>query len=62
MVTKVYQVVQYERKACFHAFVEDGAQARRCGDVDGAGSDTKLLAENTKLKLNVAYDKTRTNQ
>ena len=25
VVTKIYQVVQYEPKACFHAFVEDGA-------------------------------------
>ena len=42
VVTKIYQVIQYEPKACFRAFVEDGAQARRRGDVEGAGSDTKL--------------------
>ena len=40
VVTKIYQVVQYEPKACFCAFVEDGAQVRRCRDVDGAGSNT----------------------
>ena len=44
------------------AFVEDGAQARRLGDVEGAGSDTKLLGENAKLKLNAGYGKTITNQ
>ncbi len=45
-VTRIYQVVEYGRKACFKKFVDFVAQRRRDADKD---PKLKVLGENAKL-------------
>ena len=54
VVTKVYRVVEYERKALFRRFGASVTEARRAGDIDPS---LKLVADTNKLIGNSAYGK-----
>ncbi|XP_053395936.1 uncharacterized protein LOC123525701 isoform X2 [Mercenaria mercenaria] len=45
-VTKIYQVVEYRKKACFESFVKEVSDARRAGD---ACKDMAIIADTMKL-------------
>ena len=45
-VTKIYQVVEYRKKACFRSFVEEVSDARRAGD---ASPELAIIADTMKL-------------
>ncbi|XP_053380961.1 uncharacterized protein LOC128549018 [Mercenaria mercenaria] len=51
-VTKIYQVVEYRKKACFESFVEEVSDARRAGD---ACKDMAIIADTMKLIGNSGY-------
>ena len=54
VVTKVYKVIEYERKALFRRFGDSVTAARRAGDADPR---LKLVADTNKLIGNSAYGK-----
>ena len=58
-VTRIYKIVQFERKPCFKGFVEQVIQARREADLD---TKKKVIAESMKTLGNSSYGKTVTNQ
>ena len=58
-VTRIYEVVQFERKPCFKGFVDQVIQARREADLD---PKKKVIAESMKTLGNFSYGKTVTNQ
>jgi hypothetical protein len=45
-VTKIYQVVEYRKMACFQQFVHDVSDARRAGD---ASPELAIIADTMKL-------------
>ena len=45
-VTKIYQVVEYRKMACFESFVQEVSDARRAGD---ASKDMAIIADTMKL-------------
>ena len=45
-VTKIHQVVEYRKMACFETFVRDVSDARRAGD---ASPDLAIIADTMKL-------------
>jgi hypothetical protein len=45
-VTKIYQVVEYRKMACFQHFVQDVSDARRAGD---ASPELAIIADTMKL-------------
>ena len=59
IVTKIYQVTEYQPKACFHQFGENVSQGRRNGDSD---PDQAIIADTMKLLGNSGYGKTITNK
>jgi hypothetical protein len=59
VVTKVYQVVEYEARPIFKDFSKSVSDTRRLGDVD---SSLKLLANTAKLIGNSLYGKTITDK
>jgi hypothetical protein len=52
VVTKIYQVVEYQQQRCFQDFVKEVSDARRRGDVD---KNTTILADTMKVIGNSAY-------
>ncbi|XP_053391895.1 uncharacterized protein LOC128554634 [Mercenaria mercenaria] len=52
VVTKVYQVVEYQQQRCFQAFVEEISEARRAGDRD---PDTAIISDTNKVIGNSSY-------
>ena len=59
VITKIYQVVQWEPLACFRSFGNTVSAARRTGDKH---PDQAILAETMKLLGNSGYGKTVTNK
>ena len=59
VVSKIYQVIQFQRSPVFRKFGETVTNARRDGDVN---EDFKLLANNAKLVGNSMYGKTIINK
>lgn len=62
VVTKIYQIIEYEPKTCFKSFGESVSSARRNGDAD---PDQSIVAETMitmKLLGNSGYGKTVTNK
>ena len=59
VVTKVYQVIEYETRPIFKDFSKSVSDTRRLGDVD---SSLKLLANTAKLIGNSLYGKTITDK
>jgi G:T-mismatch repair DNA endonuclease (very short patch repair protein) len=59
VVTKVYQVVEYETRPIFKNFSKSVSDTRRLGDVDAS---LKLLANTAKLIGNSLYGKTITDK
>lgn len=59
VITKIYEVVQYQPSHCFKDFGNAVTEARREGDID---SDKKLIGETSKLIGNSFYGKTITNK
>ena len=58
IVTRVYEFVQYDPKACFESFGQEVSSARRDGDVS---PDKAIIADSMKLLGNSSYGKTLTN-
>ena len=58
VVDHVYEIVEYERNACFQHFGESVSKARRAGDTD---PNKAIIADTMKLLGNSAYGKTVTN-
>ena len=58
-VTRIYEVVQLERKPSFKGFVEQVIRARREADLD---PKEKVIAEFMKTLGNSSYGKDVTNQ
>lgn len=61
VVTKIYQVVEFQKERCFKDFEREVSDARRLGDKD---SDTAIIADTNKVIGNAGYgslimDKTR---
>ena len=52
VVTKIYQVVEFQQQRCFLDFVKEVSDARRLGDVD---SDTAIIADTMKVIGNSGY-------
>ena len=52
VVTKIYQVVEFQAQRCFKDFVEEVSDARRQGDVN---PDTAIIAETMKIIGNSGY-------
>jgi hypothetical protein len=52
VVTKIYQVVEYQARACFRDFMEEVSDARREGDVS---TDKAIIADTMKLIGNSGY-------
>ncbi len=52
IVTKLYQVVEFRRQACFKRFVKDVSDARRAGD---SAPELSIIADTNKLIGNSAY-------
>jgi hypothetical protein len=46
VVTKIYQVVEYRKMACFDEFVQEVSEARRAGD---ARKELAIIADTMKL-------------
>lgn len=59
VITKVYQVIQYNPDSTFQAFVDEVTHARREGD---RNPDSKIISDLYKLCGNSSYGKTITNQ
>ena len=59
VVTKIYQVIQYNAQPTFAAFAQSVTEARRRGDVDPS---KQLLANTAKLVSNSFYGKTITDK
>jgi hypothetical protein len=59
VVSRVYQIIEYEPSRIFQSFGETVTEARRAGDVD---SSQKLLADTAKLIGNSLYGKTITDK
>lgn len=59
VVSRIYQVVEYEPKCCFKSFGDSVSSARRDGDAD---PDQSIVAETMKLLGNSGYGKTVTNK
>ena len=55
VITKVYQVIEYEPKTCFKQFAQDVSDARRTGDIN---PDTSIIADTMKLIGNSSYGST----
>ena len=53
-VTRIYEVVQFERKPCFKGFVDQVIQARREADLD---PKKKVIAESMKTLGNSSLEK-----
>ena len=58
-VTKIYQVIEYNRMKCFQKFVKEVTEARRAGDED---KDLSIIADLNKLIGNSAYGSTIMNK
>ena len=52
VVTKVYQLVEYQQQRCFQDFVREVSEARRQGDID---PDTTIIGDTNKVIGNSAY-------
>ena len=52
IVTKVYQVVEFQKQRCLRDFVKEVSDARRQGDVD---PDTAIIADTNKVIGNSGY-------
>ena len=52
VVTKIYQVVQFQAQRCFKDFVQEVSDARRQGDVN---PDTAIIAETMRVVGNSGY-------
>ena len=52
LVTKVYQVVEFQQQRCFRDFVKEVSDARRQGDID---PDTAIIADTNKVIGNSGY-------
>lgn len=52
MVTKIYQVVEFQEQRCFRNFVQEVSDARRQGDAD---PDTAIIADTMKVIGNAGY-------
>ena len=59
IVTKIYEVIEYEPKTCFKQFGDNVSNARRKGDAD---PDQEILASTMKLIGNSGYGRTITNK
>jgi hypothetical protein len=59
VVTKIYQVVEYNPVSCFKTFGDTVSDARRQGDID---VNNAITSETMKLLGNAAYGKTITNK
>jgi G:T-mismatch repair DNA endonuclease (very short patch repair protein) len=59
VVTRIYQVVEYEKRPIFREFSDSVSNTRRAGDTD---SSLKLLANTAKLIGNSLYGKTITDK
>ena len=59
VVTKIYQVIEYNRMKCFKNFVSDVTKARRSGDIN---PDLSIIADLFKLLGNSAYGSTIMNK
>ena len=52
VVTKIYQVVEFQKQRCFLDFVKEASDALRLGDAD---SDTDIIADTMKVIGNSGY-------
>ena len=52
VVTKIYQIIEFQKQRCFRNFVQDVSDARRQGDVD---TDTAIIADTNKVIGNSSY-------
>ena len=52
VITKIYQIIHYNRNACFTKFTEEVSDARREGDLDPSSS---VKSESMKLLGNCSY-------
>ncbi|MCG7866661.1 MAG: hypothetical protein JAY74_09850, partial [Candidatus Thiodiazotropha taylori] len=52
VVTKIYQVVEFQQQRCFREFVKEVSDARRQGDAD---PDTGIIADTNKVIGNSGY-------
>ncbi|MCG8047362.1 MAG: hypothetical protein N0E48_17320, partial [Candidatus Thiodiazotropha endolucinida] len=52
IVTKIYQVVEFQEQRCFRKFVQEVSDARRQGDID---PDTAIIADTMKVIGNSGY-------
>ena len=52
VVTKIYQVVEFQQQRCFREFVKEVSDARRQGDTD---QDTAIIADTMKVIGNSGY-------
>jgi G:T-mismatch repair DNA endonuclease (very short patch repair protein) len=59
VITKVYQVVEFQPHPCFKKFADAVSEARRAGDMDAL---LYIIAETMKLFGNSAYGKTLTDK
>ena len=59
VVSKIHQVIEYNRMKCFQEFVSDVTEARRAGDRD---PDLSIIADLSKLIGNSAYGSTILNK
>ena len=59
VVTKIYEVIEYEKNTCFKSFGDTVSEARRLGDIDIAKA---ILADTWKLLGNASYGKCATDK
>ena len=52
VVTKIYQLVEFQQQRCFRNFVQEVSDARRQGDID---PDTAIIADTNKVIGNSGY-------
>ena len=52
VVTKIYQLIEYQDKRCFKKFVKEVSDARRTGDID---PDTAIIADTMKVIGNSGF-------
>ena len=52
VVTRIYQVVEFQQQRCFRDFVQEVSDARRQGNVD---PDTDIIADTMKVIGNSGY-------
>ena len=52
VVTKIYQIIEFQKQRCFRNFVQDVSDARRQGDVD---PDTAIIADTNEVIGNSSY-------